>query len=118
MYGLYAQWGDNKKSLKGINIEPSKITHNDIVHYINKLQFTKMNTLMNESNGISQPSNESGVIRILNESTSIRTGKYGDYIFYKPKNITKPEFINLKKYKGNYKTDPIPSILDWITKSK
>jgi len=117
-YGLYAQWGDNKKSLNGINIEPSEITHKDIVHYINKLQFSKMNALMNESNGISQPSNESGVIRILNESTSIRTGKYGDYIFYKPKNITKPEFINLKKYKGNYKTDPIPSILEWITKSK
>jgi DNA topoisomerase-1 len=122
-YGLYAQWGENKKSLNGINIEPSLITYDNIISYINNVNnsIKKCISEINKNDTLSgNTDNEQNktVIRILNESTSIRHGKYGDYIFYKPKNSTKPEFISLKKYKGNYKNDSIHTILEWITKSK
>lgn len=122
-YGLYVQWGENKKSLNGINIEPSLITHNNIISYINNVNNFSIQKCIDELNkpdGSVSTEDEQNktLIRILNPSASIRRGKYGDYIFYKPKNSTKPEFISLKKYKGNYKTDPIPTILDWITTTK
>jgi DNA topoisomerase-1 len=119
-YGLYAQWGDKKKSLNGINIEHSLITYSNIVSYINNFNNNSIQKCINEINkgdniiGSTDNEQNKSLIRILNETASIRNGKYGDYIFYKPKNSTKPEFISLKKYKGNYRTDPIPSILDWI----
>ena len=33
----------------------------------------------------------------INEELSIRSGKYGDYIFYMRENMKKPRFLNLKK---------------------
>ena len=39
------------------------------------------------------------VLKKLNETTSIRKGKYGPYVFHKTKDMKKPLFISLKKTK-------------------
>lgn len=94
-YGLYAEWGKNKKSL--VNIKKSKelITINDVIKEI-------------ESN--------KNIIRVVNDFISIRKGQYGDYIFYKTKHMKKPKFISLNKVKNeiNIKTDTNEEILDKI----
>ena len=38
-------------------------------------------------------------LRDINDSISIKNGKYGPYVFFKTKSMNKPMFINMKKYK-------------------
>lgn len=90
-FGLYLQWGENKKTLKGLKINENNITFDNIRSY-----------LVNTN------------IQILNENISIRKGKYGDYIFYQTKIMKKPQFYKLTGFPGDYKTSSNKLILDWI----
>jgi DNA topoisomerase-1 len=38
------------------------------------------------------------VLRYVNTNTSIRTGKYGPYIYYKTEKMVKPAFYSLAKF--------------------
>ena len=44
------------------------------------------------------PKLKTSIIREINEETSIRRGKYGDYIFYKKQNWKKPKFLKLNEF--------------------
>ncbi len=78
-FGLYAEWGENKKSLKGLDKNIEDIILSDVVEFIGK---------------------ESNIIRKINDIISIRKGRYGDYIFYKTPEMKKPKFISIKKLKN------------------
>jgi DNA topoisomerase-1 len=39
-----------------------------------------------------------GIVRIINDDISIRSGKYGNYIFYKTMQMKKPKFVSLKNF--------------------
>lgn len=77
-FGLYVEWGENKKSLKGLKKKIEDITMTDIENFI-------------QSN--------KNIIKKFSEALSIRKGKYGDYIYYKTKTMKKPKFINTNKIK-------------------
>lgn len=105
-YGLYVTWGENKKSLNGIEKNVNEITLDDVISYINKpITYLNQETQKSESNNI---------VKYINYDLSIRKGKYGDYIFYKTKSMKTPKFFSLSKYNGNYKSDDISTILRWI----
>ena len=57
---------------------------------------------------------DKNVLRALNANLSIRKGKFGPYIYYKAPQSTKPQFFNIKKYKGSYLEDEIETVLEWI----
>ena len=59
---------------------------------------------------------DTSIIRVLNDHTSIRKGKYGNYIFYKTKAMKKPKFIGLNKINEdiNIKIDTNQEILEKI----
>jgi DNA topoisomerase-1 len=102
-YGLYAQWGKEMKSLKD-EFGHMKI---DDIKYIDVLKYL-------EKDGILDPSKPMNVIRILNDQISIRTGKYGDYIFYKKPRVKNPVFLKLNGFKLDYKKCDKDLILNWI----
>ena len=54
------------------------------------------------------------VLRIINDTCSIRKGKYGPYIYYKNEKMKKPKFINLKNFKNDYLECDKSIILDYI----
>jgi len=54
-------------------------------------------SLKNVINAIENKGQNSSILREINEDISIRTGKFGPYVFYKSKNMNKPVFINMKK---------------------
>jgi len=60
----------------------------------------------------------STIIRIINNNSSIRNGKFGHYIYYKTNEMTKPKFIKLMGFKGDYKTCVLTELEQWITKCK
>lgn len=101
-YGNYVEWGDNeKKSLTGLQKELDEITLDDIIPLIEN------KTSLNQS-----------IIRTINSDISIRSGKYGNYIFYKTHNMNKPKFIKLQSFKGNYNTCPKEEIEQYVANSK
>jgi DNA topoisomerase-1 len=102
-YGVYAQWGNETKSLK----EEFKNSPIEQLEYIDVIRYLDKDTILD-------PSKPVGFVRELNKHISIRTGKYGDYIFYKKPRATKPEFLKLNGFDSDYKKCDKILILNWI----
>ena len=94
-FGLYVVWGENKKSINNIQIKESDITLDDVIQ-------------------IMENSTNPNMVREISPELSIRKGKFGDYIFYKTKKMSKPKFLKLNDFKENYKTCEIEVLKEWI----
>ena len=96
-YGLYVEWGDNKKSLSYLQKEECEITLEDVITYI---------------------TNPSSILREISSDMSIRNGKYGPYIFYKSKQMKRPQFLKLRGFKledgEDYESCDIERLTTWI----
>jgi len=99
-FGIYAQWGKDTRSLKeGFSME--NINYIDVITYLDK-------------DTVLDPNKPVGLVRELNSHLSIRTGKYGDYIFYKKPRAKKPDFLKLNGFDSDYKKCDKILILNWI----
>jgi DNA topoisomerase I len=90
------------KSLKELDIPIDKIEYIDVLHFLEK------------DTSFLDPSKPIGLIREISSNLSIRTGKYGDYIFYKKPRMKKPEFYKLKDFNGDCRTCDKSLLLNWI----
>lgn len=101
-FGKYIVWGENGIHRKSIekthlqNKELSDISLDEVVRFIEND--------LNLDNSICDIKTSEGIIRIINDDISIRTGKYGNYIFYKTMKMKKPKFISLKNFEKNIYT--------------
>jgi len=102
-YGPYAQWGSNMKSLKELDKPTEKMEYIEVIKFLDK--------------DILDPTKAVGLVRELTSNLSIRTGKFGDYLFYKKPRTTKPEFLKLNGFKMDYKTCDKELLLNWITQT-
>jgi DNA topoisomerase-1 len=102
-YGVYAQWGNETKALKEEKFQQNieNIPYIDVIKYLDK-------------DTVLDPEKPVGFVRELNNHLSIRTGKYGDYIFYKKPRMKKPSFYKLIGFKEDYKKCDKMSLLKWI----
>ena len=94
-FGIYVVWGENKKSVTEIPVKESDITLEDVVPFIEN------NTNPN-------------MVREITTELSIRKGKFGDYIFYKTKKMTKPRFLKLNGFREDYRTCEMEVLTGWI----
>jgi DNA topoisomerase-1 len=85
-YGVYAQWSKETKTLKELDGKPL-----EQIEYIDVLRILEKDTTLD-------PERPVGFIRELSSTLSIRTGKFGDYIFYKKPRIKTPQFFKLKDF--------------------
>jgi len=99
-YGPYAQWGSNMKSLKELDKPTDKMEYMEVIKFLDC--------------DILDPTKPVGLIRELTSNLSIRTGKFGDYIFYKKPRAKKPEFLKLNDFKSEYKTCDKDLLINWI----
>ena len=103
-FGLYAQWGNNKRTLK----EEFGSTPIENIQYIDVLKILEKENLLD-------PSKPVGLVReLIGDSLSIRNGKYGDYIFYKKPRAKKPEFYKLNGFKGDCRSCDKELLINWI----
>ena len=93
-FGLYIEYGSEKKSLKFISKEEHEITIDDVISYIEKSK---------------------DVILKLSNKCSIRPGKYGPYIFYKVKPDSKPKFLSLNGFKSAFGQSEIESVMEDVS---
>jgi DNA topoisomerase-1 len=105
-YGLYAQWSrDGKqesmslKELEGKTIEQ--------VEYLDVLRILEKDTTLD-------PEKPAGFVRELSSTLSIRTGKFGDYIFYKKPRVKTPQFFKLKDFNSDARKCDKDILLNWI----
>ena len=104
-FGLYVTWGQNSKSLSSFGNRPMEsIKLEEVLEILNKV----------EEKAESGEASASGVIRFITNDISIRNGKYGPYVFYKTKKMTKPLFLKLTNFVGDYKTCTIATFLEWL----
>ena len=99
-FGWYIEWGTEKKALKLTLPEATALTLDDIA-----------DTLYDIENG------DTSMIRTISKETSIRKGKFGDYIFHKNKKMKKPKFLKLTEFKEDYKTCEIEVLHMWLKKT-
>jgi DNA topoisomerase-1 len=100
-YGMYAQWGDEKKTLKDeFNFENIETQYIDVLKFLDK--------------DILDPNKPVGFIRELNNHLSIRHGKYGDYIFNKKAKSKVGKFLKLTGFVGDYTKCDKSVLLEWI----
>jgi DNA topoisomerase-1 len=101
-YGVYVQWGINKVSLKELSKTPfDKITLIDVLKYL-------------EKDDILNTNKPAGLVRNVSPNISIRSGQFGDYIFYKTNKMKKPQFLKLKDFKGDYRKCNDSIIKQWM----
>lgn len=93
-FGAYVEWGTQKKSIKG-NRPLENIRYEEVV------------TLLSEG-GQGQ-----GVVRSISDAISIRSGKYGDYVYYKTTKMKKPSFYKLTGVE-DYKTCDMQVLKQWL----
>lgn len=123
-YGAYLTIGDGEMaktvSLKGFMAEKQEQQRGS--SYGKKRVYSEeditladvMGLLMTNDGGVGS----SSILRTIDDDTSIRTGKFGPYIYYKTIRMKKPEFIKLKGFMGDYNTCDISLIHEWISKTR
>lgn len=106
-FGLYVTYNDNKKSLSCFGNRPiENIKYQDVLEILMK-DVENTNTTKNVAN----------IVRKINDSMSIRNGKYGDYIFYKTAKMKNPTFHKLQGFTGDYKNGNIDLLKKWINET-
>ena len=112
-YGYYLEFGegdDSKKisvdkELKALGKTPETVTLADLEHLLKG------------------ESTDSSSVRILTPEISVRTSKFGPYVFYKTESAkgtkgTKPKFYDLKKFEGDCWTVDRDVLLKWLNIKK
>lgn len=80
-YGPYVEWGDKKESVKSLEKPLDQIKLEDVIPLFEK-----------------EDKPDKSVLRKIDETMSLRRGKFGNYVFYKTEAMVKPEFFNIKKF--------------------
>jgi DNA topoisomerase-1 len=101
-YGIYASWGKESVSLK--ELESKSL---ESIEYIEVLRILDKDTVLDRSKPV-------GFVRELSATLSIRTGKFGDYIFYKKPRVKNPQFFKLKEFNGDARKCEKDVLLNWI----
>ena len=106
-YGFYAKWGEKTKNLSCFGNRP-----------IENIRFEDVKEILDRENNesCSQENGEkvTNIIRQISNNISIRRGKFGDYIFYKTAKMTKPMFLRIGGFKGDYKTCHVDILNNWV----
>jgi len=64
---------------------------------------------------VSKSPNHPSILREINGSTSVRTGQYGPYIYYKNPKMKTPAFVSLRGFKEDWKTCDLRLLETWAT---
>jgi DNA topoisomerase-1 len=114
-FGKYIVWGNNGIHRKSIekthlqNKEFSEISLDEVIRFIEN-----DSTLDTVDTSNHDAKTSEGIIRVINDDISIRSGKYGNYVFYKTMKMKKPKFISLKTFEKNIYTCSEADILSLL----
>ena len=115
-YGPYLTWGDQKHSLSHLkngdhnaNVDGIPITYDEAIRCITNDKGNDKGNNTNESK------TGSSILREINAYTSVRSGQYGPYIYYKNAKMKTPAFVSLRGFKEDWKTCDLQLLDMWST---
>jgi len=118
-FGPYLKWGDNTQSLKTIGIPLEQLDLEKAIEFLTTIKEGKLtvdHTVLNADGTRPPPAHKSkSILRALSSDFSIRSGKFGPYIFYQTTDMKKPEFYPMKKCPHKYETCSTSDMIQWIT---
>lgn len=100
-YGPYLTWGSNKLSI-GNYTKKTALKDVNMAFAIECIEKDR------------EKGQDKHILRHVNENITVRTGKYGPYIFYKTNEMKKPKFINLKKCPHNALEESVELLVEWV----
>jgi DNA topoisomerase-1 len=109
-FGKYVVWGKDGVHRKSIekthlkNKDSSSISLDEVIRFIENDLADHDSAIVTGGGGSGGECGSEGIVRIINDDISIRSGKYGNYIFYKTMQMKKPKFISLKNFNKNIYT--------------
>ena len=100
-FGLYASWknGESTVNLSSLGNRP-----------IENIKWEEVLPLLEERKGPLIPT----VLRRVTNDISIRSGKFGDYLFYKTDKMKKPQFLKLQGFTENHLDCSLDILKAWI----
>ena len=123
-YGPYLTWGDQKKSLTHLKSKPNDTTNDANANAMNvddvpcsyddAVRCIESSAIDTKTNATATTANLS-ILREINASTSVRTGQYGPYIYYKNPKMKTPAFVSLRGFKEDWKTCDLRILEMWST---
>jgi DNA topoisomerase-1 len=119
-YGPYLTWGDQKKSLTHLKSKPqndnaTRDSVDDVpCSYDDAVRCIESSAIDTKTNATATTANLS-ILREINASTSVRTGQYGPYIYYKNPKMKTPAFVSLRGFKEDWKTCDLRILEMWST---
>ena len=123
-YGYYVEWGENKQSISSIKKRVEDIELNDIIKLLEgkgEGEGEGEGEIGGEGEGDGEreqtKDSKINILRELTQNLSIRKGKFGAYIFYKRPDMKKPEFFNIKKFKGSFTFAEKETLVHWINET-
>jgi len=115
-FGYYIEWqniegGEVQKQSVGEILKTTKksadnLSISDIIELINPSREPD-----------SKSASASTILREISANLSIRKGKYGAYVYYKTPAMKKPEFYNIKKFKGSFTFCEKGTLVEWLNKT-
>jgi len=100
-FGPYVEWNDQMISIRTVDKPLELIELEDVVHLLQPKEVLRHVKPV-------------GVLRQLSDDMSLRTGKFGPYVYYKTSKMKKPEFFNIKKFVEPVETCPAETLVSWI----
>lgn len=113
-YGPYLTWGDNKKSLNNLKPKGQTDAINTDVDAVECSYEDAVRHIETTAAPVAASTNPS-ILREINSHTSVRTGQYGPYIYYKNPKMTTPAFVSLRGFKEDWKTCDLRILEMWST---
>ncbi len=113
-YGPYLTWGDNKKSLNHLKPKGQTDAINTDVDAVECSYEDAVRHIETTAAPVAASTNPS-ILREINSHTSVRTGQYGPYIYYKNPKMTTPAFVSLRGFKEDWKTCDLRILEMWST---
>jgi len=121
-YGPYLTWDDQKQSLHHLkdstnraineNVDMIELTYDEAVRYIINGK-DKCSKVSDTSNDNQKGKEGTSILREINAYTSVRSGQYGPYIYYKNAKMKTPAFISLRGFKEDWKTCDLQLLDIW-----
>ena len=114
-YGKYLSC--NKTNVSIAHITDREIELEEAIQLINDKE-----GLTSGGKGVEGGAKPSSILRKIDDCSSVRRGKYGDYVFYKKPSWKKPKFIKLAPFvkengKNSYLSCKIEDLSAWVSKN-
>ena len=116
-YGAYLEFGTVKQSIRDIGVPLENVDYAKAVEFLDSILKT---TVDGDGDGdntnirLPPPAPGKGILRAITSDMSVRSGKFGPYIYYKTSTMKVPKFLALKKFPHKYDTCDLAVLEKWV----